>query len=484
MPLFKRYWFIILITLIGAVLRLYRIEASLQFLGDQGRDALVMKRLLVDHDLPFIGPVTSVGGFYLGPLYYYLMAPFLWLANFNPVGPAIATSLIGIITIPILYLIGRLMLFESTARIASLLYALAAIPTLQTRSAWNPNPMPLAALGIIFGFFQALKTKKPKWLLLSALSLGVALQLHYMIVFLGPYILYQLVLIWQQPKLRKYLIHWFAIVLIMMLPLILFEFKNRFLNYHGLIAFLTKHDYGSINLWQKYLHLRGRSEQAIGMLLGFGRSFSLLRSWITRLIWIPALIILFLKQTSFGLKTVILWIFLTIISIVFYQGDIPPYYLGFIFPAVFLLLAELLARLKGLFLSITVVFLCLFAVYNSRLLQQEIMQTGNLNSVKKTTEFIKHDVINNQYQNYNVALIDGTKDYRASSFRYFLSLTSVQPLDYDQYPQADVLYVISPYQQSDVLAIPIWEINSLKPAQITDQWEFVESENIYKIQRL
>jgi len=484
MRLVKRYWFIIFVTLLGAVLRLYRIESSLQFLGDQGRDALVMKRMLIDYDLPFIGPVTSVGKFYLGPLYYYLMAPFLWFAKFNPVGPAIATAFIGILTLPALYKIGKIMLSETTAKIATILYALAAIPVIQTRSAWNPNPMPLAALGIVFSFYQAIRTKKPKWLMLSALSLGVALQLHYMIVFLAPFILYQLILIWKQKKLRKYLIHWFGIIVIMMLPLILFEFKNRFLNYHGLIEFLTKNEYGAISLWRKYIDLRGRSEQAIGMLLGFGRSFSLLRSWITRLVWIPALIIYFNKKTSVGLKTVILWLMLTIVSIVFYRGDIHPYYLGFIFPAVFLLIAELLSRLKGVLLPFSLVFIILFGIYNLNLLKQTIMQNGNLTSVKKTTQFIKDDVINNQHQNYNVALIDGTKDYRASSFRYFLELSPAKPLDFDQYPRADVLYVVSPYPQPDVLSIPIWEIISLKPAQLTDQWQFPDSENIYKIQRL
>lgn len=88
----KKYWPLILLTLVGAGLRLYRLEASLQFLGDQGRDALVMYRL-IKGDWPFIGPITSVGNFYLGPLYYYLMAPFLWLSGYNPVGPAIATAL-------------------------------------------------------------------------------------------------------------------------------------------------------------------------------------------------------------------------------------------------------------------------------------------------------------------------------------------------------------------------------------------------------
>ena len=157
-----QYWFIILVTLVAAVLRLYRLESSLMFLGDQGRDAIVLKRILIDHDLPFIGPITSVGGFYLGPLYYYLMTPFLWLFKYNPVGPAIATAIIGVITTPVLYFVAKKMFSTTTARWASFLFAIGFIPVSETRSAWNPNPMPLASLGLIYGLYLVNQKKKPE----------------------------------------------------------------------------------------------------------------------------------------------------------------------------------------------------------------------------------------------------------------------------------------------------------------------------------
>ncbi|MFC1627032.1 ArnT family glycosyltransferase [Patescibacteria group bacterium] len=481
----RRHRFIITITLLGAFLRLYRLEASLQFLGDQGRDAIVLRNMLVNHDLPFIGPITSVGGFFLGPLYYYLMAPFLWLFNFNPAGPAYATTMIGIITIPTLFYITKKMLNLSAAKFTVFLYALASIPILQTRGAWNPNPMPLAALGIVYGFYQALESKKPQWLYLSALSLGAALQLHYMIVFLGPFIIYQLVLILKQKKLIKPTLIWFFIIALTMLPLILFEIKNKFININGLLAYLNKYEGGQITLWGQFRHLKGRSEQSIGMLLGFSEEFNVLREWLTRLVWLPALYLLF-KKPSLGLKTVTLWIFLTIASLTFFQGRLPAYYLGFIFPAVFMLTGYLLSLLKGKFKIISLSLVVLFLYFNLATLHQDLRQTGNLRSVQKTAEFIKKDIDENNHQNYNLSLLDGTKDYKGYSFRYFLQVYGGQPLGIDQYPEADILYVISPYTQDpqEVLNHPIWEIRSLKPSQLTKIWEFDTSENIYKIERL
>jgi hypothetical protein len=90
---------LILILIVGAFLRLYKISEYMTFLGDEGRDALVVKRLLLDHDLVFVGPGTSVGNMYLGPFYYYFMAPFLFLFRFDPTGPAVGVALLGVLTI-------------------------------------------------------------------------------------------------------------------------------------------------------------------------------------------------------------------------------------------------------------------------------------------------------------------------------------------------------------------------------------------------
>src|SRR3989338_7032675 len=87
--------FLIGILLLGAFLRLYKIDQYMTFLGDEGRDAIIVRRLLVNFDPILIGPGTSIGNMYLGPIYYYLIAPFLLLANFSPVGPSVFIALLG-----------------------------------------------------------------------------------------------------------------------------------------------------------------------------------------------------------------------------------------------------------------------------------------------------------------------------------------------------------------------------------------------------
>lgn len=456
---------IFVLTIVAGFFRLWHIGSSLQFLGDQGRDALVMYRLLAQGDLPFIGPITSVGGFYLGPLYYYLMAPFLWLARFNPVGPAVATAILGALTIPVLYFVAKKIYSHRAAIWAAGLYAVAYIPISETRSAWNPNLMPLAALGIIYGFY----TKKP-WL--AALSLGAALQLHYMIVFLTPWLLWQL---WQFRRRPKALLTGAGILLLMMLPLLMFEVKNNWLNVKGLVEFLNKHQYGGLDWWPVIKNTVGRSEQAIGMVLGFGRSFSPLRAWLTR--GFLLLLLIFFKRVKF----LGLYLLLSIATLAVYQDNIYPHYLGFLFPVVFILTGAILSKLPKLFLP---AFAVLFLFYNLPQINSLLSPSGNLANVKKTAEFISGDIKTNNYQQVNLALIDGTRDYPAMNFRYFLTLKRAPLLGIDEYPQTQILYVISPYKQIGILEQPMWEIQALLPAEVIEIWESTGRENVYKIKRL
>jgi len=66
---------LVVILLIASFLRLYNLPHNMMFLGDQGRDAIIVKNIFTKFDPVFIGPVTSVGNMYLGPLYYYFVVP-------------------------------------------------------------------------------------------------------------------------------------------------------------------------------------------------------------------------------------------------------------------------------------------------------------------------------------------------------------------------------------------------------------------------
>src|SRR3989338_433010 len=113
---------LLLILLIGAFLRFYRLREYIIFLGDEGRDMLVVKRMIVDKKFTLLGPITSVGSIYMGPIYYYMIAPFLFVWRFDPVGPAVMVALLSVFTIYLIYKIGADYIQRSVGLIAALFY--------------------------------------------------------------------------------------------------------------------------------------------------------------------------------------------------------------------------------------------------------------------------------------------------------------------------------------------------------------------------
>ena len=76
------------ILILALFVRVYRTEDLLGFYYDQGRDAKVIWRLWHEGRPFLIGPVTGLQGIFLGPFYYYLIAPFYLISGGNPALPA------------------------------------------------------------------------------------------------------------------------------------------------------------------------------------------------------------------------------------------------------------------------------------------------------------------------------------------------------------------------------------------------------------
>jgi len=175
----------LLVVILGlaSFARLYRISEYMTFLGDEGRDVLVVKRMIVDGKLTLLGPTASVGGFFLGPVYYYLMAPFLFLYGLDPVGPAVMVGLFGVATVFLVYKTGRDFFDSQVGLVAAFFYAISPLIITYSRASWNPNLMPFFSLLIIYLLRRAVVEKKYYLLGVVGFLFGITFQLHYLAVF-------------------------------------------------------------------------------------------------------------------------------------------------------------------------------------------------------------------------------------------------------------------------------------------------------------
>src|SRR3989344_4028494 len=99
------------IILLGIFARFYRINDLAVFLADQASDSTVMLNML-HGKFTLLGPITSVGGFYNGPIVYYLMFPFYWVLKGNMIAGTVFQSTLSVATIPLLFMLGKKMFNE------------------------------------------------------------------------------------------------------------------------------------------------------------------------------------------------------------------------------------------------------------------------------------------------------------------------------------------------------------------------------------
>ena len=357
---------LLIILLVASFLRLYRIADYMTFLGDEGRDAIVAMDILKGN-FTLLGPRASAGDFFLGPIYYYMMAPFLFLSNYDPVGPAIMVALFGIATVLLVYIVGRDFFGTKAALVASGLYAVSPLVVSYSRSSWNPNPMPFFALLILYSLYIALVKKRPKLLFGSGLLLGIAIQLHYLTIFLGVIAFFFVVggeyFITRKINYKKYLKYFSYILsgfLLGLSPFLLFELRHGFPNIRTIIRFILEDNTAKgYTIGQSFLgNIADVSFRLFGRLVtAFPPPEQVnVSENIDLLIWQIATIILAIVSVIVVAKTrdklkvmlLLLWLFLGVILFGIYRKSIYDYYLGFIFPLPFLLIGNLFSKLTNL----------------------------------------------------------------------------------------------------------------------------------------
>ena len=232
-----------LIVAISFFLRFWRLRDYIMFLGDQGRDVLVVKKILLDGKFTLLGPVASVGGFYLGPLYYYLIAPFLLLFNFDPIGPAFFVAGVTSLTPFLLFFYLKTRYSTKIALLASFLFAVSPTLVRSSRYSWNPNLVPLFSFLFYVFFENFLETKKIKYGILTGILLGCLFQLHYLAFVFIPVTILMLAV--NAKSIKNFIVSTAAIifgVILGWLPFIIYEFRHSWQNFSGLIEFISRSD--------------------------------------------------------------------------------------------------------------------------------------------------------------------------------------------------------------------------------------------------
>lgn len=450
--LLKLWWifldklsFLILAVVLGLalILRFWRLPEYMTFLGDEGRDALMIKRILETGDIPLIGPPTSIGNIYLGPLYYYMISMPMAIFWLNPVAAAGMAALIGVLTVFLIYYLGKDWFGKTAGLISAFLYAISPVTIIYSRSSWNPNPAPFFALMAILGIFRVHRSRNFRWLILTGAAVAFAVQMHYLALILIPIVgllwIYEVILILRKKITRKHLlggtIGAILIFLALMSPLVIFDLKHDFLNYKAISTFFLQREttinLNPFNTIERLIPIYSYS--LVGRYMA-GEN-PILTPLISILVILPILLVSFSKLKGVVIRWPYVglgvWLFVGIFGLALYKQNIYDHYLGFLNPVPFLLLGALFSmtstwnvssKLPVLTHGMWLVLVVALVIVN---LQNSPLKNPPGKQLQRTQDIARFVIVEAQEKPFNFALI--AKNNYDSAYQFYLDIFGHKP---------------------------------------------------------
>lgn len=249
----------ILLILLGAFLRFYKLDQGLIFSYDQARDAYRAQSITKNKDLKLLGPETDIPGVYHGVGYYYLLA--IPYALFEaPVAAGYFHGLLHLVGVPLIYFTAQSMFGKKRISfLAALLFVVSYEMVQYARWLSNPALATITTLIVYWSTWEWIKRNSPNCLIISiaAVSLSLHFQFFLIYLYLWP------VFIWFifKPKVTlKSIIGSIASALAINLPFILAEFKFGLRISRGLFGYVLNQtsDYASITTfflryWDRFI---------------------------------------------------------------------------------------------------------------------------------------------------------------------------------------------------------------------------------------
>jgi len=516
---------LIIILIYASFIRLNDIRDYMVFLGDQGRDVLIVRDILTKVNMVYIGPTASVGGFFLGPFYYYLIAPALLLSNFDPVGPAILVALFSITTTVMCYYFGRRYFSPISGILAAAIFAVSRLVVEYSRSSWNPNVLPFFSLLLIIGLARILESNSQKiyrWFFVIGSCLGIIIQLHYQAVAM--HIVTLIVLLIYAFKLKKQenfakilskqLSVLFIGILLFLGPFILFEIYHQFPNTQNIYRFVFQGSSDGFSGGRSYeFILRDTSYRLFLRLVAGGSDTAAQIAIFTTIVGLILAVYIFFSRfyvfikksrspasfindfndyfsyalnhkRTIGLLILSIWFICGVGVWGVYKKSIFDYYFSYMYPLPILLFSSSVSILiqfrsrrfeKNNILPIKVVgFFALF-IFVIGLLAINIKEVQSIKPGEqvKRTEWVAREIIKRKTNGpYNFALLTpGNSDH---AYRYFLDVYGNPPTKIDDNITNQLMvFCESNRPPCEPEGNSLWEVAGFGRSSIVGQWEVI-----------
>jgi len=472
-------WVLVITLIAGIFLRFYKLYGFTTFLGDQGRDAIVVKRILTMEHFPAIGAPTSIGQVYLGPFYYYFIAPWLFFLNNQPIGLVFGVAFFSSLYLLINYLIVKELFNNKVALISTIFLSFSSVLIDFSRFSWNPNLLPLFTLLTVYFVIKSLKTNKWYFFALLGSFLSFSIQLHYLALFLIPPIgIFFLISIYKQStkqlisQFHNFLISAFSFILFSS-PLIIFDLRHNFLNSKLFLALFKSSGTSLMSKFSSFF-------DSFYYLNLYSFNITLNKFFVYILLFFTLIILFTLIKKSSTLKTFLFIFLLAILGMSLYSGPKYPHYFVVLYPLYYIIISHFLVFPKESTWEkyLTVFFVIGFIFLNYQKYPYFRNPPNNQITLSKT---IAQKILNNvKDKKFTVTALP--EKYSDSTYRYFLEIWGKRSLEKDSLEKANELFVVCEKKCDLIIGNPMWDIAYFAPNKIVGEWE-VEDVKIYKLIR-
>ncbi|PIR60150.1 MAG: hypothetical protein COU67_03350 [Candidatus Pacebacteria bacterium CG10_big_fil_rev_8_21_14_0_10_44_54] len=330
MKSYKTVIAMILIAMSFIFLRLYKLDQSLFFINDIGRDFFVLQQWEVSGKPPLLGPMTSALPINQSPIYFYLLFPFFLILQHS----LFTTTIAVVFTHVAIFLVGTWFL-KSHKKFLTIWFVTWLLITTnpqfvdQQRLVWNPSFVGIAIVSSFFAFLLWRSTKKVAWLVVHGLSLAAATAFSYSAAPVSIAFLLMYFFLLRNRQLFQAILIFVGSNLSVNLPLIVFELRHNF-TFTTLLLRYEKLEQVDISLLSKMLYFRQ-------VLLPNLTTIQIV------LVFLVLIFALLLKQNSLKLRkeawlTTLLFLF-SMLVVLFVPVEIQAHYIFGVFTLFFILVA-------------------------------------------------------------------------------------------------------------------------------------------------
>jgi 4-amino-4-deoxy-L-arabinose transferase-like glycosyltransferase len=239
----------IAILVLAAALRLPDLAGRGTWDADQGHDMLVLRHLVLDGQLPLLGPPTSIGDFHHGVLYYLLLAPAAFVSGGDPVAVTTWIALGGIAAVATTGWLARQVAGPWAGLVAGLVLAVSATAVEESTFIWNPNLIALSSSIALASAWRAHRTGNVRWWVFAGAAAVVTMHCHVLGVILTPVVGALLVADWRDRRRRGRspaagrigwaAVAWLGLALVSYVPLAIHELGSDASELRAAAAFVT-----------------------------------------------------------------------------------------------------------------------------------------------------------------------------------------------------------------------------------------------------